>query len=150
MSVNGLGRVSKAHMTSRGRKSAPLELQSDRIHNVYVEGDQQTDGTLVPTRQNGRPPLIKCLLPAQAPINAPQSRRGKAHRAPDVHRITKHVEREALNASIHQDPEIIAQERARDAERPRRGHDEGLSGDEERDGDERVERSREEARMRLF
>jgi len=82
--------------------------------------------------------------------DAPQSRRGKAHRAPDVNRIAEHVEREAFNAGVHQDPEIVAQEPARDAERPCRGQDEGLPDDEERDGDEGVERGGEEARMRLF
>jgi len=47
---------------------------------------------------------------------APQSRRSKAHRTTNVHRITKHVEREALDAGIHEDTEIIAQEGARDSE----------------------------------
>ena len=45
---------------------------------------------------------------------APQGRRSKAHRTTNVHRITKHVEREALDAGIHKDTEIIAQEGARD------------------------------------
>jgi len=27
---------------------APLKLQSNRIHNVHVQGDQQTNGTLIP------------------------------------------------------------------------------------------------------
>jgi hypothetical protein len=81
---------------------------------------------------------------------APQSRRSKAHRATDVHRIAKHVERETLNAGIHEDTEIIAQEGARDAKGPCRAHDEGLPDDEERGGDERIERSGQEARTRLF
>ena len=82
--------------------------------------------------------------------HAPQSRRGKAHRAPNIHRIPEHVEREALDARVHEDAKIIAQERARDAERPGRGHDEGLPGGEKRDGDERIERGGEDARLRLF
>jgi hypothetical protein len=45
---------------------------------------------------------------------APQSRRSKAHRTTNVHRITKHVERETLDSGIHEDTEIIAQEGARD------------------------------------
>lgn len=38
----------------------------------------------------------------------------QAHRATKVHRITKHVEREALDAGIHSDTEIIVYEGARD------------------------------------
>lgn len=82
--------------------------------------------------------------------HAPQSRRGEAHRAADVHGIAKHVKRESLNAVIHQNAEIIAQERARDAKRPGGGHDKGLAEDEERDGNDRVERGGEDARTRLF
>ena len=51
---------------------------------------------------------------------------------------------------IHQNPEIITQERACDAKRPRGGHDIGLAEDEEHDGDDRVERGGEDARARLF
>jgi hypothetical protein len=51
---------------------------------------------------------------------------------------------------IHQNTEIVAQERARDTERPGRGHDESLPEGEERGGDERIERGREEARTGLF
>jgi hypothetical protein len=91
--------------------SAPLKLQSDRIHNVHVQGDQQTNRTLVPA--------IRCFkivssYASMARRYAPQSRRSKAHRTANVHRITKHVERESLDAGIHKDTEIIAQEGARD------------------------------------
>ena len=82
--------------------------------------------------------------------HAPQSRRSKGHRAPDVHRISEHVEREALDAGVLEDAEIIAHEPARDAECPARGHDEGLADGEEHDGDECVERSGEQARTWLF
>ena len=82
--------------------------------------------------------------------HAPQSRRGEAHRATNVHRITKHVKREALDAVIHQNAEIVSQERARDAKRPGRRHDEGLPENEKGDGDEGIERGGEDARMRLF
>jgi hypothetical protein len=95
-------------MTSRGRESAPLELQSDRIHNVYLEGDQQTDRALVPAERRKR-----------QPSRTTTRRMGTHHKAV----VAKHRN----------------QERARDAERPRRGHDGGLSSDEGCDGDERVE-----------
>jgi hypothetical protein len=94
--------------------SAPLKLQSDRIHNVHVQGDQQTNRTLVPGEDNQN--CFKLREHGYTGWYAPQSRRSKAHRTTDVHRITKHVEREALDAGIHKDTEIIAQEGARDAE----------------------------------
>jgi hypothetical protein len=83
-------------------------------------------------------------------LHAPQSRRSKGHRAPDVHRIPEHIEREALNTGVLEDAEIIAHEPARDTECPARGRDENLADGEERDGNERVERGGEQARTRLF
>ena len=47
MSVNGLGSVSK-ECNDVGRNNVPLKLERDRVHNMYVQGDQQTSGTLVP------------------------------------------------------------------------------------------------------
>jgi hypothetical protein len=97
-------------VTSRQKVSAPLKLQSDRIHNVHLQGDQQTSRTLVPAEDDQN-----CLkLREIVRWYAPQSRRSKAHRTTNVHRITKHVEWEALDAGIHKDSEIIAQEGARD------------------------------------
>ena len=51
MSVNGLFFVSSAHMASTERRSAPLKLQSNHIHNVHIQGEQQTDGALVPAEE---------------------------------------------------------------------------------------------------
>ena len=48
MSVNGLWLCQQRHVLSRRRVSAPLKLQSDCIHNVHVQGDQQTDRTFMP------------------------------------------------------------------------------------------------------
>ena len=62
----------------------------------------------------------------------------------------KHIVWEGLDAGIHNDTKIIAQEPACDSERPCRCHDEDLPDDEERGRDERFERSRENARTRLF
>lgn len=92
--------------------SAPLKLQSDRIHNVHVQGYQQTNRTFVPAEDDQN--CFKLREYGYTGWYAPQSRRSKAHRATNVHRITKHVEREALDAGIHKDTEIIAQEGARD------------------------------------
>ena len=39
MSVNGLGSVSKKYNDVR-RNNVPLKLERDRVHNVYVQGDQ--------------------------------------------------------------------------------------------------------------
>ena len=48
---------------------------------------------------------------------APQSRRSKAHRSTtNIHRITKHIEGEALDAGSHKNTRIFAQEGARDKE----------------------------------
>ena len=47
MSVNGLGNIS-TERASTTKSSVPLELQSDCIHNVHVQGDEQTGGALVP------------------------------------------------------------------------------------------------------
>ena len=82
--------------------------------------------------------------------HAPQRRRGEAHCAPDIHRIAQHVKRESLNTVVHQYTEIIAEERARDPERPRRAHDERLPRDEERCGHERVERCGKQRYARLL
>jgi hypothetical protein len=51
---------------------------------------------------------------------------------------------------VHKDTEVVAEERARDAKRPRRGQDKGLAENEEHRGYERVERSWEKGRMRLL
>ena len=51
---------------------------------------------------------------------------------------------------VHQNAEIVSQEPACDAKRPGRRRDEGLPKSEKHDGDEGIERSGEDARMRLF
>ena len=48
MSVNGLGCVSGVHVTEKGKIGTPFELQSECIHNVHVQRDQQTNRTFVP------------------------------------------------------------------------------------------------------
>jgi hypothetical protein len=53
MSVNGLGSVSRECGDVR-RKSVPLKLERDRVHNVHVKGDQQTNGTLVPAKMTSQ------------------------------------------------------------------------------------------------
>lgn len=45
---------------------------------------------------------------------------------------------------IHEDAEIITQERARDAKRPRRGHDKGLAEYKKHDGDDGIKRGGED------
>jgi hypothetical protein len=49
MSVNGLGCVSRAHVMYQGKIGAPFKFQSNRINNVRVQRDQQTNRTFVPT-----------------------------------------------------------------------------------------------------
>ena len=110
MSVNGLNYVSRAHVTSTRSVNAPLKLQSDRIHNVHVQGDEQPNRTLVPAEND------QTISRARHRLYAPQSRRSKAHRTTNVHRITEHIEGETLDAGIHEDAEIITKEGARDTE----------------------------------
>ena len=137
------------------RSSAPLELQSDCVHDVHIQRHQQASRALVPAaRRNKDVKLAIYVIPyARARVqkhHAPQRRRGEAHRATDVHGVAEHVEREPLDAVVHQDTEVVSQERARDAKCPRRAHDERLARDEKRRGQESVERSGEQWHAGLF
>jgi hypothetical protein len=60
MSVNGLGSVSKESEDGE-KNSVPLILERDRIHNMDVQGDQQTSGALIPVEIK-RQPYTKCPL----------------------------------------------------------------------------------------
>jgi len=115
---------------------------------VDVQRDQQASGTLVPTGMKNQHQT--CCTSTRGHQYAPQCCRSEGHRAADVHGITKYVEGEAPDAVVHQNAEIISQEPACDAKRPGRRRDEGLPESEKHDGDEGIERSGEDARMRLF
>jgi hypothetical protein len=52
MSVNGLGCVSGARVTNKEKIDTPFKFQSNRIHNVHVQRDQQTNRTFVPTEND--------------------------------------------------------------------------------------------------
>ena len=70
---------------------------------------------------------------------SPECRRGgKARRATDVYRITKHIVREGFDAGIHDDTKIIAPKYPCDTERQCRKSHENLPSDEEYDRDERI------------
>ena len=73
---------------------------------------------------------------------SPEGAGGKAHRAADVHRISENIEREAFNAMVHEDAEVVAEEGTRDTECPGRRDDERLSNEEQHRGDELVIRLR--------
>lgn len=64
-----------------------------------------------------------------------QRRPQKAHRTPIIHGRARDIERETRHGLIHQDAEIIAQIRARDAERPGTGQHENVAHQDERVGD---------------
>ena len=51
MSVNGLGCVNGAHVM-KGEIGAPFKPQSNHIHNVHVQRDQQTSWTFVPAQND--------------------------------------------------------------------------------------------------
>ena len=82
--------------------------------------------------------------------HSPKRPRRKAHRAPHIHRVPQHIEREALHPVVHQDPKVVAQEGAGDAERPGRGDDEELAEAGEAGGDDEVEGLGEEGDARLI
>ena len=60
MSVNGLGSISRERDNVR-TNNLPLELQRDRIHNVHVQGDQQSNGALVPAEIKRQSYTIRLL-----------------------------------------------------------------------------------------
>jgi len=131
--------------------NVPLKLERDRVHNVHVQGDPQTNGTLVPTGMKSQP-QTPCRLPHKC-VGPPTRTTTLSQRSTsccDIHGITTYIEGEALDTVIHQNAEIVSQERARDAKCPGRRHDECLPSNEKRDGDEDIERSGEDVRMRLF
>ncbi len=67
MSVNGLGSVSRERDNPR-TNNLPLELQRDRIHNVHVQGNQQTNGALVPAEMKRQSHTIRLLSRKYAAI----------------------------------------------------------------------------------
>lgn len=64
-----------------------------------------------------------------------QSRPYETHRGPIIHGRSRDIERETRDGLIHQDAEIIAQVRARDAERPCRAEDEDVAEGDQGVGD---------------
>ena len=150
MSVNGLDGISSSARKDDERKSsAPFELQSNCIHDVHEQCHQQSHRAFIPTIHSGSAIYVTSHVQKKK-HHAPQRRRSKAHRAPDIHRVAQHIKRKPLNTMVHQYTEIVAEERARDPERPRRAHDERLPRDEERCGQERVERCGKQRYARLF
>ena len=97
-------------------KNIPLKAQRDDIHHVDIRSQEEAGGGLVPQRDGG-----------------------EGEGAPDVHGVAEDVEREALDAVVHEDAEVVAEEGACDAERVGGGDHERLAGGEERERDERVE-----------
>lgn len=98
-----------------------LKPQREHIHNIHPPRQQQARGLAKPERR-------------------PQ----EAHRRPPVHRRAAHVEGEPRDHLVHQDAKVVAQERARDAERPRARDDEDVAGGEEQHGGELGERVQEQ------
>jgi len=104
----------------------PLEAQSDDIYDVYIQRDEQASRTFVPQRG-----------------------RSEAHRAAHVHGVSQDVERESLDAVVHQDPKVVPEERPGDTEGPGRGHDEYLADSEHDDWHHGRKRPGEEGNTRL-
>ena len=87
---------------------------------------------------------------ARARQDSPEGSGGEGHGAPDVHRVAQDVERETLDAVAHEDPKVVPEERACDAEGPGGRDDERLAEHEEHGGDERVEGLGEDLLARLL
>ena len=98
---------------AHSKQSSPFESQGDAVDEVDVDRDEQSCGSFVPQRDG-------C----------------ERHRASDVHRIAQQVERETVDARVHEDAEVVAQECARDAEGVGGGEHEDLADEEEGCGDE--------------
>lgn len=109
--------VQSAHSdTYTSASCLPLEAQSNDVHDVDVRRQEEARGALEPERH-----------------------RGEGEGAPDVHGVAEDVEGEALDAVVHEDAEVVAEEGARNAEGVGRGDHESLTGGEEGDGDDGVE-----------
>lgn len=82
-------------------------------------------------------------------LSKPQRRAQKAQSATVVHRRTAHIEREARDHLIHQNPKIVAQIRSRNAQRPHAAQHKRVATEEESDCEALGERGQEERVGRL-
>ena len=89
-------------------------------------------------------------MPRAGGADSPEGRRGEGHGTPDVHGVAEDVEGETLDAVVHENAEIVAEEGAGDAERPGGGDDKDLAKDKERGGEEGVEGRGEELHLGLL
>lgn len=80
-------------------------------------------------------------------LTKPQRRAQEAHRAAVVHRRVRDAEREPRHHVVHQDAEVVAQVRARDAQRPHARQHEHVAGPDERHG-QRLRHGRLQQRVR--
>lgn len=88
-----------------------FELPRDAVRNSYNTSQEQTSGLSVPQRG--------CE---------------EAERRTVVHGRVGDVEGERGDWGIHEDAEVVTEVGTGDAERPHRSQDEGVAGEEERDG----------------
>jgi hypothetical protein len=51
-------------------------------------------------------------------VSSPQRAGSEAHRAADIHGVSKDIEREPLDTVIHENAKVVAEERACNAEDP--------------------------------
>ena len=133
-----------------------LEAEGDQVDDVDVNRDEEASGALVPTKKRGGRVYVNTLLlhttrhARGRTQDSPEGSGREGHGAPDVHRVAQDVEGETLDAVAHEDPEVVPEERACDAEGPGRRDDERLAEHEEHGGDERVEGLGEDLLARLL
>ena len=138
MSVKGLwGRHVSTDSLAQELANAPLKPQRNQVDDVHVRRDEESRRALVPSEFTS---AYQQLCHPNYVLHSPKRARRKAHRAPHIHRVPQHIEREALHPVVHQDPKVVAEEGAGDAERPGRGDDEELAEAGEGGGDDEVKR----------
>ena len=108
------------------RADSRFEAECDGVRHADDRTEPQPDGTLVQQRAAD-----------------------KRHRAPHVHRVAQDVEGETVHFGLHEDPKVVAEVRAGDAERVDRGPHERLAESDQRKGEELNERVREDGEVGL-
>ena len=111
-------------------REGALEAERDQIDDVDIERDEEAGRALVPgvswmCRVNTL--HTRAMRATGGQRNSPEGGRGERHGAADVHGVAEDVEGKALDAVVHEDAEIVAQEGASDTKSPGGCDDENLA-----------------------
>ena len=102
-------------MKEKGERNPPFKSQRDYIHDIHVQGYQESNRSLIPNRNSN-----------------------ESHGTSDIHRVSKDIERESFDAMVHEDAEVIAEEGPGDSELPSGGDDKQLTKSYEYGGDDDI------------